>query len=422
MSAMGAIDRKIDLVFGSKIACLALLAALTISAALASDSHEGGGVSGGGNVVVCFDKESVAQAVLRAKGPISSAILARNVRSIETLDLLQAKHATSGIDRFDRPEDLDLPGAGETNSDYILRLAKRIAGVSELSRYMVVAVEEMRRNTFLQDDPRLMPGVRQVRDIGKLPYSIDPRRCVLSTAATQTKTPTGTRWDFDRRILLHPKFSRASQAVLFLHEVVYWIDRMLNDAPSSETTREIVVLFLRKTPIRVSELRAVLAASIFKDRYQSKSAELVNGYLIEPEYKFWLSTPAFAEDYETGPHRLRMSGHTGENDPHYPGDEKKRHPLYRILAQLEGWTRDYRIPETDRLNATFHAAFETAVESEFNLWWVPGVTRQAALEMVHEWREANTGPLGYKEFEAFVKNFNARFTMDPYLPHLPAEK
>ena len=232
---------------------LALIGITPLFLPLRSQADQGGGwSSGGGNAVVCFHRASVARAVRRAGGVVPNSAL-RQIRSVEVLDLYEAKGLR---DSAGNPHVLiglgGIEGQTEPAIEYVGRLAARF-------RYSLPEMEELIRG-HLEDFPHenviLHNGsLHPIRDIGSSPALPDPR-CVLSTLATQQSLHGTNYLHLDSRLFLHANHSELSKAVLLLHEVLYRHSIMRGESTSQSVRQVIGELITRSPDQTVASLRA----------------------------------------------------------------------------------------------------------------------------------------------------------------------
>ena len=197
-------------------------------------------VTGGQNAVVCFDN------ILYRDFNITDTDL-QHITSIESYDLYEAKMGR-GLNGRSQPI-LEI-GANESVRDYVERIAKRY------ENYLPKITQTIHGGMF--DDKQIimrnsaLDRVYDEHDVGEV-----PTLCEVVTMARQYYSGTLPFLQIDQRLFNHPKHSRLSQAILFLHEAVYYSARVIASHTNSRATRTLVGELIRSEPRNALELSAL---------------------------------------------------------------------------------------------------------------------------------------------------------------------
>jgi len=237
--------------FNLCIPVLAILLALLNS--LQANAAGEDGTRGGENAVVCFNNPAIPLAIRDVSSPRYGQILdeevKNNVVSVESYDLFEAR-MPRGLDHVE-PKIIAF-AEGENIRSYVERIAKRF------SAFIPVISASIRRgsDTFNENHILIRPGgLKRVHDENDVGY-IDASRCVVATMAVQYEAGNDTYLQIDSRLYYHPTHSHLSQAVLFLHEALYYVARS-NGQRDSRNTRLAVGSLINAAPINSKELRVL---------------------------------------------------------------------------------------------------------------------------------------------------------------------
>ena len=243
--------------------------ALSLSSRVFADADSSGGEAGGGeNAVVCFDDTAIPAAIRDHGsvrfGEILDDEIKTHVTSIEAYDLFEARmpRGISGI----VPQILDIE-TGESVRDYSERIAKRYENyIPDLARTIRYG-----SSAFPEDKIILRPaGLDRVHDEHDVGY-IDSLHCVVATMARQYHSGAQIFLQIDRRLFQSPKHSILSQAVLFLHESVYYAARALSNHENSRATRALVGVMINRAAqgsLKLGKFYVDLHMPDFYSRYQ----------------------------------------------------------------------------------------------------------------------------------------------------------
>jgi hypothetical protein len=189
---------------------------------------------GGGNALVCFNTKKVFNQVKEKHGTILTDEQVNDIRFIEVLDLLEAKavmnlsvNATGVVGLLEN----------ETPEAYVERILQRFDTILPL---MTQAIREARGH--FPESNRRWQNLFKVDDINPVGPAIGSN-CLYATIATQDDAFLY----FDKRLMLHPKHSKQSRAVLLLHEYIRRHSMKLHSQfDDARPTRGLVSLMIRK--------------------------------------------------------------------------------------------------------------------------------------------------------------------------------
>jgi hypothetical protein len=221
----------------------------------------------GGNAIVCFSDAETATEIRRQ--PMENRAVPTNmlshIVSIKALDLYGAENRIGSLDAIGGlPVSLIQPRESESNTEYLLRIARRFDNtIPLLSRIIHEGIEKLSSSTTEYEGDAEIAGIAQVFDVGNLPYVIESEKCILATLARQSGSMAdGTlRLDLDGRLMNHPAHSDFSRKVILLHEIFYAWGRDRNQSDSGPT-RELVSKVIQ-TRIRRDEITNFLTALKF---------------------------------------------------------------------------------------------------------------------------------------------------------------
>ncbi|HTL12956.1 MAG TPA: hypothetical protein VL588_10735 [Bdellovibrionota bacterium] len=192
----------------------------------------GSDISGGGNGVVCFNDPSVARSILASGVRVLPSSAIASIRSVETLDLWEARRNGEEIDpRFD-------------SQDLRHGLRVLMAKISWVSPRLMEDIEREIELLHPEDIIREPYGLEPVDDMGPVQPLADPS-CVKITLAAHFHAHEETIVHLDARLFDHAANSSVSRAVLAFHEILYSIARR-HGARNSADIRAVVSQLLRK--------------------------------------------------------------------------------------------------------------------------------------------------------------------------------
>lgn len=122
-------------------------------------------------------------------------------------------------------------------------------------------------------------GLERIQDENDVGY-IDSENCVLVTMAAQYDEKNETFLQIDERLFHHPAHSKLSQAILVLHEFVYYSARKVGH-DNSRATRALVASIINNDPIDYKTLRDLYRKLKMPEHYRLGSNNLEYLYLKE---------------------------------------------------------------------------------------------------------------------------------------------
>lgn len=225
--------------------------------------------SGGGNAVVCFDSPTIPNAIRDPQstrfGKILDDEVKNHITSIEAYDLYEAR-MERGLDRGQRPEVIGI-SESESLRDYSEKIAKRFElFFPEISRTI-----RFGNKAFVDTNIILRPsGLTLVHDENDVGY-IDALNCVVATMATQYSVGDKIFLQLDQRLFQHRLHSKLSQAVLFLHESIYYAARVLTKHEDSRNTRILIGAIINQAPVDSTWIRELYRNLHMPAKYSNNS-------------------------------------------------------------------------------------------------------------------------------------------------------
>jgi hypothetical protein len=207
----------------------------------------GGASTGGGNAVVCFNNKEIPLRYRDKESPNFGSILEEyipQIVSVEALDLFDAKMGRGFADV--KPE-LLLLKEGESTEEFYDRITNNFQYVHPLTAKILRFVKASLPDETVVKMQKY--GVGQVDDSG-FEGNLNREYCVIATMATQKKIKNRFRIDFDKRLFLHTTHSKLSQAVMVLHERLYWFERnfLTPETKDSSAVRMLVSMLISVDP------------------------------------------------------------------------------------------------------------------------------------------------------------------------------
>lgn len=216
---------------------LGLAMMFSVAAAQALPRSIGTEGGGGENAVVCFKDGSVPTLIRDSSSPRFGQILDSEIQnqltSVESYDLYEAR-IPRGLGA--RVPSIVALRQGESAREYAERIARRF------DAYIPVVGKIIRSGTSMLPDARILmrpSGLNRIHDENDVGY-IEASRCVVATMAAQYKAGENTQLQLDARLFSHALHSPLSQAVLFLHEAIYYSARTYAQHEDSRATRTLV--------------------------------------------------------------------------------------------------------------------------------------------------------------------------------------
>lgn len=206
--------------------------------------------AGGGLGVVCFTDVTVPDQIRAAGGDLEDRFI-DGIKSIEMLDLYQAREKRGAQDTAS-PELMPI-GDSESPHEYVLRTSKRFENfIPGISWVIDDGIQQFPPNTIFYASE----GLSKIND-ALFEEKLAPG-CVLATMALQTGLEKQSQLKIDSRLFYHPKNTKLSQAVLLLHEYFYVVARKFGSKDSALVRKIIGYLVTRTPQYRISELMTLL--------------------------------------------------------------------------------------------------------------------------------------------------------------------
>jgi hypothetical protein len=205
-------------------------------------AHAGGNGSsrGGGNSIVCFKDQTIAEGLTvldQATGvpTFYKTIPNEDIDKIDTIMSFDLYLVSGAGGRARRPLIQMTGKPGSTLDDEYEWYGRRFDGFYSTVHYFLDwYAKELPFSDATPYEHGLNP-VYDIPDIGLLPPN-----CILATTFVQTGTDDSAAWGFDKRLFYHAKQSKLSQVVFLLHERLYLKARTEKDATDSAFVTQVV--------------------------------------------------------------------------------------------------------------------------------------------------------------------------------------
>ena len=300
--------------------------------------RRGGWSSGGGNVIVCFNK-NIRNVITNSEdlkdkhASISSEHL-NDITSVEMFDLYTSK-LPRGLE-MEVPSILPLKDT-ESIESYSKKVSKRFRNYFVVpSKVINFGINDIKNHNIRFH----RSSVLQHKDMENIGTALD-NNCMFTTIAVQRDFNGQSELHIDQRLFNHFTHSRLSKAVLLLHEYVYSFARNKGNQVTSYSTRKLVETMISK--------------------YHGQNFELIMNKFSHLKF-----TSSFfnEEDYLFNNHEFQLLGTA-------IGDSMRLHGFFLI------WKLNKFLRENDRMSEDFKPKLVQFLQ-EYGRTWRTNLDREVS--------------------------------------------